>query len=229
MRLERCTTADLHTTRPLLAIPVGSCEQHGPHLPLGTDTIIAAVLAERLADAVDDVCVGPTLSVTSSGEHAGFPGTLSIGAAATELVLVELARSADWAEGIVFVNGHGGNVEPVAAAVATIRSEGRRVHAWWPQLPDGDAHAGRTETSLLLAIEPGLVAVHRAEPGDRRRLAEIAAELRSGGVRAVSPNGVLGDPTTASVADGVRLLDALAADLIDSVQRSREAWKRPAP
>jgi creatinine amidohydrolase len=83
--LERWSSSDVAAERPVVAIPVGSCEQHGPHLPLGTDTMIAGALAERLAERrrAVPVLVGPALSVTSSGEHAGFAGTLSIGAAAT--------------------------------------------------------------------------------------------------------------------------------------------------
>src|SRR3954447_10661614 len=74
----------------LLVVPLGATEQHGPHLPLGTDTAIAVAVASGLAgDAV-----APPLPFGASGEHAGFPGTLSIGRAATELVLVELGRSA---------------------------------------------------------------------------------------------------------------------------------------
>ena len=104
------TSAEVAATRPIVAVPVGSCEQHGPHLPLGTDTIVAAALAERLVErlAVPAV-VAPALAITSSGEHAGFPGTLSIGASVTAAAVVELARSADWSAGIVLVNGHGGN------------------------------------------------------------------------------------------------------------------------
>ena len=95
-------------------MPLGSCEQHGPHLPLGTDTIIATALADRLAARCPDIVVAPALAISASGEHAGFPGTLSIGTDTTAAVLVELARSADWAAGIVLVNGHGGNADAVA-------------------------------------------------------------------------------------------------------------------
>jgi creatinine amidohydrolase len=109
----------------LLAIPLGSTEQHGPHLPLGTDTSLAHALAHSLAARRHDVVVAPALPYGSSGEHAAFPGTLSIGQAALELVLVELVRSADAFAGVVLVNGHGGNVTAVARASEQLRAEGR--------------------------------------------------------------------------------------------------------
>src|SRR3954454_19076570 len=101
---------------PLLAVPVGSCEQHGPHLPLDTDTRIAVHLAEALGHGRPDVVVAPAGAVGASGEHAGFPGTLSIGTAALTTVLIELIRSADHFAGVVLVNGHGGNAEAVGAS-----------------------------------------------------------------------------------------------------------------
>ena len=206
----------------VLAVPVGSTEQHGPHLPLGTDTAVAVALAQRLAAARPDVLVAPALPYGSAGEHAAFPGTMSIGAAALELVLMELVRSADAFAGVVLVSAHGGNTAPLTAAMATMRSEGRHVLGWSPRIPNGDAHAGRTETSLLLALSPAAVRVDAAEPGDVRPLARLMGELRRGGVAAVSPNGVLGDPTGASADEGRYLLDELAADLIASVA----AWHR---
>ncbi len=78
----------------VLAVPVGSTEQHGPHLPLSTDTDIAVALCDRLAAARPDVLVAPPVGYGASGEHAGFPGTLSIGLGALELLLIELGRSA---------------------------------------------------------------------------------------------------------------------------------------
>jgi mycofactocin precursor peptide peptidase len=207
----------------VLAVPVGSTEQHGPHLPLGTDSVVAVALAERLAAARADVVVAPLLPYGSAGEHAGFAGTLSIGAAALELVLVELVRSADVFAGVVLVSGHGGNAAPLAAAVARLQAEGRCVLAWSPRIPGGDAHAGRTETSLLLALAPGRVRLAAAEPGEVRPLAAVIGELRRAGVAAVSPNGVLGDPAGASAAEGEALLAALTADLITAVDR----WRRP--
>ena len=156
----------------MLCIPVGSCEQHGPHLPLATDTIIAEALAAGLAARRPNTVVGPSLTVTASGEHAGFPGTLSIGTEATATVIVELVRSADWAAGVVLVNGHGGNRDAVARAAATSADDGRSVLPWWPRIPGGDAHAGRTETSLLLALRPDLVRLDRAAAGETAPLAD---------------------------------------------------------
>jgi creatinine amidohydrolase len=216
VRLAELASPDV-ATGAILAVPLGATEQHGPHLPLGTDTDIALALADRLAAGRPDVVVAPALAYGSSGEHAMFPGTLSIGQDALELVVVELVRSADAFTGTVLVCGHGGNAAAVARAVATLSREGRRVLAWAPRVPSGDAHAGRTETSLMLALAAGLVRTERAARGDTRPLAEVAETLRTRGVAAVSANGVLGDPTGASRAEGAALLDMLAADLVAAV------------
>jgi creatinine amidohydrolase len=119
----------------------------------------------------------------------------------------------------VFVNGHGGNLPTVPGAVAQLRAEGRDA-AWWPCVVTGaDAHAGRTETSLLLALDPALVRTDAAEPGATAPLAELLPALRAGGVAAVSPNGVLGDPTGATAAEGERLVAAMAETLREQLTR----------
>ncbi|MFM2071040.1 MAG: hypothetical protein RLZZ623_1303 [Actinomycetota bacterium] len=211
------------TPTPLLALPIGSCEQHGPHLPLDTDTRIAVALAESLASAFEpgSVLVAPALAVTSSGEHAGFPGTLSVGADVTERMVIELVRSADWSGGVVLVNGHGGNALPIRRAVSTLTDEGRRVLAWWPHITGSDAHAGHTETSMMLALAPHLVHTRLAEAGRAEHITDLIDELRAGGVRAVSPNGVLGDPRGATAVHGRALLTRLTIDLIAAVDEWR--------
>jgi creatinine amidohydrolase len=205
----------------ILAAPLGSTEQHGPHLPLATDTSIAVELAARLAAARDDVLVAPPMAFGSSGEHAGFAGTLSIGLAAVEMVLVELVRSADAFRGVVIVSGHGGNAAAVDAAVRRLRGEGRAVVAWSYKVPGGDAHAGRTETSLMLAIDPGSVDLSLAAAGSRQPLASLMGALRRSGVAAVSPNGVLGDPAGATADEGAALLSTFTDSL---VARVAEEW-----
>jgi mycofactocin precursor peptide peptidase len=224
-RLGNVTWTDLWNLapRPIIAVPVGSCEQHGPHLPLDTDTRIAVALAEGLVSSFEpgDVLIGPTLAATSSGEHAGFPGTLSIGAEVVEQMIVELVRSADWSAGVVLVNGHAGNAQPVQRAVNKLLGEGRRVLAWWPHIRNGDAHAGESETSMMLALAPALVRMNRAEAGRPEPIVDLIEELRANGVRAVSPNGVLGDPRSATANHGKALLTRLIIDLVAAVDEWR--------
>jgi mycofactocin precursor peptide peptidase len=197
----------------LLAVPVGATEQHGPHLPLTTDTDIAVALVGRLPGAV----AAPPLCFGSSGEHAGFRGTLSIGQPVTQRVLIELGRSAcESYEHVLFVSTHGGNAAPVARAVEYLRFEGRDVRAWSPRF-GGDAHAGRTETSLMLALDPSRVRLDLAEPGCTEDIATLMPRLLREGVRAVSPNGVLGDPAGASAKEGRELLARATAELREFV------------
>lgn len=207
-----------HRSGRLLVVPLGATEQHGPHLPLSTDTDVARALADGLAARRADVDVAPVVPYGASGEHAGFAGTLSIGQAALELLLVELVRSATqtWSR-VLLLSAHGGNAAPVRRAVALLRAESRDVRAWSPSWP-GDAHAGRTETSVQLALHPARVAVERAEAGVAAPLSDLLPALQAGGVAAVSANGVLGDPAGASADEGAGLLARALHEL--------DAWLR---
>lgn len=216
MNIGEATWRDVGGGVEVLLIPLGSTEQHGPHLPLDTDTRIAVAICERAAGGA--VAIAPAVAFGASGEHAGFAGTMSIGHEALRLVLVELVRSIDWAKRIVFVNGHGGNLPGVRAAVQQLSDEGHTVTAWSPSIPGGDAHAGYSETSLMLAIAPELVRIDLAEPGASEPLVDLMPALRADGVKGVSANGILGDPTGASAQHGDALLDALVADLVRAVQ-----------
>ena len=191
-----------------MIVPVGSLEQHGPHLPLDTDTRIAVAVSHAVASGRNGVAVAPPVAFGASGEHAAFPGTLSIGTAALAELLVELGRDATrhWGA-LLFVNGHGGNQDAMSAALDRLAGEGRRCAAFSISPNGGDAHAGLTETSMVLHLDPAVVQYEDAEPGERAPLAELVERLRREGVRAVSPNGVLGDPRGATAEKGRRLLD----------------------
>ncbi|UDY37760.1 mycofactocin biosynthesis peptidyl-dipeptidase MftE [Dermatobacter hominis] len=231
VRLSGSTWPDLAgDRRDVLVVPLGSCEQHGPHLPFDTDTRIAEHLSAALAERVDGLVVAPSIGIGASGEHESFPGTLSIGTVALEAVLVELVRSALPPPGsprprpfggVVLVNGHGGNVEATGRAAALLSDEGRDVLVWHPRVPDGDSHAGRTETSLLLHLDPAAVRIDRAQPGSTARWREIGDVVVAQGLAAVTANGVLGDPTTATAAEG----EAVFVALVDALCASVEAWR----
>jgi mycofactocin precursor peptide peptidase len=209
----------------LLAVPVGSLEQHGPHLPLDTDTRIAVELANRLARSRADVVVAPAVAYGASGEHAAFPGTLLINHTVLADLLIELVRSArDSFVAVVLISAHGGNHEGLALVGARCRADGDPALVWPVGVSDGDAHAGRTETSLMLAIDPGMVRMELAVAGRTEPLDMLLPRLRAEGVRPISSNGVLGDPQGASAEEGESMLDAMTTELLDLLD---ERWPRP--
>ena len=220
-QLGDLTSKHLSGMEPFLLVPVGSTEQHGPHLPLDTDTRIAVAVAAAVAvELGGNFLVAPAICYGASGEHQGFAGTVSIGTEALTAVLIECGRSAcDWARRLVFINGHGGNLDALRSAVALLRSENRDV-AWCSCSAAGaDAHAGHMETSVLLHLSPEIVLTQELAPGNTEPLVDLMPRLREGGVAAVSESGVLGDPTTATAAAGERIFFDMVADCCARVQR----------
>ncbi|MGH3564099.1 MAG: mycofactocin biosynthesis peptidyl-dipeptidase MftE [Mycobacterium sp.] len=229
--LGNSTSSQLPGLLSSVLVPVGSTEQHGPHLPLDTDTRIAVAVARDVAlrlatapattGAQQQWLVAPAIAYGDSGEHQSFPGTISIGTKALTLLLVEYGRSAGcWARRLVFVNGHGGNVEALNSAVSQLRSEARDVGWCSCTSASADAHAGHTETSILLHLSPADVRTGRSQPGNRAPLTEVMPTMRRRGVAAVSELGVLGDPTTASPAEGERIF----AEMVDGCVCAIRNW-----
>lgn len=222
MSLGTRTWPELDGASVTLLVPVGACEQHGPHLPLDTDTRIAEAVAVGAATLLGaGTLVAPPVGFGASGEHEMFAGTVSIGQEALHAVLVELGRSAErWTSRLVFVNGHGGNVMVLRDAVELLTAEGRDVRWFGCALPQDagfvqDGHAGRTETSIMLALAPEDVRLELAEAGNTAPITELLPAMRAGGVRSVSENGVLGDPVGASAEEGRLML----ASLVDACVR----------
>ena len=215
-------------------LPLGATEQHGPHLPLGTDTFRAAALADLLAEKLPGSLVAPALPFGCSDEHWGFPGLLGLDAETLARVVLNLARRlVGWGvERLVLLSAHGGNgealdltlkllqselpelevrtngnLETIAPAVLeTARREGISASAL-------GLHAGEGETSEMLHLRPDLAHPTCAAPGFAGDMEAILDELRRGGLRAVTTNGVLGDPSCADADRGARYLDAIADDL----------------
>ena len=217
-----------------MVVPVGSWEQHGPHLPPDTDSIIAEALVDAALDVVpDEFYVAPTVAISASDEHAGFPGLLSAGTAATVELLTGIARSAaTWARGTVFVVGHGGNADALQQSARRLDAEGIPHRFWWPSAPaghEGDLHAGRVETSVMLHLVPDLVDETRIEPGAVGDTADLIEQMRMSGVVAVSTNGVIGDPRGANATEGAAICAGWTAALVACLDESRRQWPRMGP
>jgi creatinine amidohydrolase len=213
----------------VLVLPLGSFEQHGPHLPLDTDTIIIdSVVAQALRDSqikAGSFMVAPTIAISASDEHAGFPGTLSTGSAALADSVVAICRSASWAQGICIVNGHGGNSDALARIGSALAYEKIR-HSIWslPSYEGADMHAGHTETSVMLHIDPAKVQIDRIEPGTIGDASSLVAQMRTSGVAGVSTNGVLGDPTTATSEHGVAVMKLYSSSLAAQLATLTKEW-----
>ena len=214
---------------PVVVVPLGAWEQHGPHLPPDTDTLIITAVATAAVAAHPGVVLAPALPVTASDEHHGFDRTLSIGTEAFASSVVALARSASWASGVLFVNGHGGNADGLAVAREAMEHENLRHDVWSLPLYDGaDIHAGRTETSVMLHLHPGLVDMSRAVTGNTAPLGEIIEPMRRAGVKSVSGSGVLGDATTATASHGHAVFDMWVASLVQRIRSVSAEWSADA-
>jgi creatinine amidohydrolase len=215
-------------------IPVGATEQHGPHLPVGTDTIIATALCEAVSERTG-APVLPAIPVACSYGHGTvLPGTLSL---TPELLAAVCRQYAEWAATsgltrLLFVNSHFGNSASLGIATDHLRlyRPDLRVGVadWWSVdaevaretvLEGDDVHAHRAETSLMLAIAPGLVHLDRlAASDDPDRTADLVFRYTA---PALSTNGVTGRPSEATVALGQHLLDLTVTAIADRVERGR--------
>jgi creatinine amidohydrolase len=233
-RLLRMTAYDLKTgdyDKAVLA--VGSTESHGEHLPYGTDTLVAEHLAEAVADRVEGLLVLPSLPFGMSVHYASFPVAITLTTETLIRVLREILESL-LAHGILrllIVNGHDGNIPAIEAATREFRVEHPEMkvaalEAWWVTaadlLPEGTfeawgglGHGGEGETSMMLAVEPGLVNMGRAKGTipdlpEHVQLKWTFDELTS--------YAATGDPTKATERKGVMMRDALVECIISFIE-----------
>ncbi|MBD0421217.1 creatininase family protein [Streptomyces sp. TRM S81-3] len=209
--------------RQVAVLPVGSYEQHGPYLPLATDTLVACAVAREIA-AVHPVHLLPPVTIACSHEHAAWPGTVSISSVTLHAVVRDVADSLrrSGVDALVLVNGHGGNYV-LGNVVQEASARGERM-ALFPAAEDWetareragvatslltDMHAGEIETSVLLHTHPEWV-----RPGHETAdfIADDRRHLLSLGMSAYTDSGVVGRPSLGSAEKG----KALLASLVDS-------------
>lgn len=230
--MPTASSQDISGRTPLLLLPLGAWEQHGPHLPLDTDTIIVnRVVSDVLAaDSLKsiDVIVAPTIAISASDEHHGFPGTLSTGTQALKDSVVAICRSASWARAVCIVNGHGGNADALAAITSALEYE-QIPHSVWslPSYVGGDMHAGHTETSLMLHIAPDTVRDMPLESGAPLTNGIVDA-MREHGVQGISTNGIIGDASTATASHGEAILALYTRSLHEHLVKCISNWPHSA-
>jgi creatinine amidohydrolase len=216
--------------------PFGATEQHGPHLPLGTDALfgdeLGAAVAERLG-----ACLAPTMPIGCSRHHLAFAGTLSMDEETFHRVVADVVQAlARCFRRIVLLPTHGGNFRPLGDAVAKLPSlPGVDVIAFSDVMllteaalgvsaelgisaEEGGIHAGEWETSMLLSFRPDLVRMERATAGYVGELMPGLERFFAEGVHAVSDIGVFGDPRRASAAAGRRYVDRLVDMMVERIE-----------
>jgi len=228
-------------SKKVALVPVGSMEQHGPHLPLGTDFFIAQALAESAARDTGAICT-PGIPIGVSAHHRQFWGTLWVSPQTFRQYVYEAAIGLGYhgVGGIIFVNGHGGNLPSLQEISRNLRPEKLYsvVYQWWTDpsviellnrlFKSKGTHAGAMETAMVLAIRPELVDAASYDEAARGAAAEFGikkfgAELPVDTVE-FSESGATLDPREATVEAGKRIfqtaLDSLKS-FIDWLEKAK--------
>jgi creatinine amidohydrolase/Fe(II)-dependent formamide hydrolase-like protein len=238
--------SELVSDRSMLCLPIGAIEQHGPHLPLDTDVVIAEGIARRLVDRyADDFDLWqlPAVTISLSREHEWAAGTLSLSIAAFTGMMRDLAQTIVRslpARDLVIVNGHGGNRGILQNLIYEFQGDfGLNVCVIHPlaltrvkaqgDLPD--IHAGLDETSLMLALAPARVRKDQIAPPqsspDRAAIAALIVDQGvtwpwSSGDGRLAREGVTGDPSAASAEFGEEIIDSILREARPALERLRQ-------
>lgn len=236
MKMETATwvEAQQHLARgnAVALLPVGAQEQHGPHMPLATDTIMAAGLAERLADQLDAMLL-PAIPYGETWTTAGWAGTISLSFNTLVAIAVDIgaALAAQNVSALVIVNGHFGNQAPLEQAARTLVTQHhlptlilnypgmeQAADAVCESKPAGPGfyHADEVETSIVLSLKPEAVHMDRAQAEYPQFPPTFGAEPMR--LDTFCQSGVFGDPRLATAAKGERLLDVLTTTALEVVQ-----------
>jgi creatinine amidohydrolase len=219
---------------------VGSNEQHGPHLPTSTDSLIAEALAHKVAVKLGKALQAPTINVGCSEHHMAFPGTISIKPETLKSLVrdycVSLAKHGF--KNIIILPSHGGDFDPVRQVADELNQSLKetkvisftdlgslfRLLAGFSlkhgvSAPESGAHAGESETSMVLAIRKDLVDMEYAEVGFVGNYEDKVQLIWSQGIKAVTKNGVVGDPRKAEASKGEEYLELWAEKMVDFVRK----------
>jgi creatinine amidohydrolase len=229
-QLAALTSAELQArSERLVVVPVGAIEQHGPHLPLDTDTLLASAVAEAIVARTPGTLLGPTLELGCSSHHSSFAGTLSLRAETFVGIVVDVCRSLARAGlTVVLLNAHGGNRAQLDVALTELSLEGIRAYAftYWQLLEDvvvdelreegrnACGHACALETSLMQHVHAERVRTSEIPPGGTPPTWPDPHMFSRDAVRVVrpfdeiSPDGVIGRPSLATAELGRQLFDA---------------------
>jgi len=224
----------------IILMPIGSIEQHGPHLPVGCDYMLAQIMCERIAAELDKrgqpVLVAPSFMAANSVHHMRFPGTITLKPSTFIQVLTEQLEciAAHGFRKIVLVNGHGGNTAPIGAALVTINSAlGFPVYTcgYWAgcdaiqaevlETQSGMIHACESETSMMLALWEALVEpcyTTTSGPMGHPTGAEDAGLVSTfRRMEEMTENGVMGNSYKATKAKGERMAEAMTQAVADTI------------
>jgi creatinine amidohydrolase len=208
-------------------LPVGALEQHGAHLPLTTDTVLASGVARGLAEGIGALLL-PPIAYGDAWTAEGWAGTLSLSPETLRATVTDIGRGLQrmGVKGLITLNGHFGNREPIALAARTLSELGFPVfHLDYPQLeafaaqvcestPAGPGfyHADEVETSMMLALAPDTVAMDKAAPEYPEFPETFGLEPMK--LSAFNRSGVFGDPRPATAAKGERLIAGIVAECV---------------
>jgi creatinine amidohydrolase len=220
-------------------LAVGSTEQHGPHLPLGTDSLIGDRLMERVAERLGKTLVAPTIRVGASEHHMTFSGSMTLRQEVLEEVIVDYCRSLarHGFRTIIVIPTHGGNKktvtrtgerlerEAISARVITHPDDAAFVTAMvevggkYARTPgEVGGHAGHLETSIILADYPELVDMERAARGKVDMGYDAEEQLHEHGMHTLSPIGILGDATGSTAEAGEDYIESLLTAIVDQIR-----------
>lgn len=238
MELRELSWADFQERDPTVAVlPVSSTENHGPHLPLGTDSIFANNVAREACERTDELLL-PSLEFGVAEHHRKFPGTLYVSADTLRDVVYETLHSLTehGIEKAVIINGHGGNTGALNQVCGRLARDGDMfvVHwIWTDGFPGEEDHAGKNETSFVMHLRPNLVGdlVEGADEWGNPVNGTLTAQY----THEFAENGIVGDPKAASEEHGEEFFEACldhAVELIEHVrdlERDYEALEQFSP